>query len=81
MAYEQRVKLPAELEPYGEAACARLRAMRPGLDVHLESGTVVLLNAEDAASAATLMHLLYQEKIYAETLGVRRALYARVLAR
>lgn len=74
---ECRVEIPEVFRPYLDAALLRLGYLHPELAVAHE-GSEVLLTGEAAANTdpkRTLLHLLYREKIYAETLALRGRLY------
>lgn len=73
------IQIPQAFRPHAAAAVVRFGYLHPHLScaVTAEGDVEVAMpaGAEDAAVRRDLLHLLYREKIYAETLGLRRALY------
>lgn len=75
------IGIPALFSTYVEAAIVRLQIHYPSLsfDAH-ESGIAVSGNIPDhAALRSAVLHIVYREKIYAETLVMRQGLLAAVM--
>jgi hypothetical protein len=75
------IEIPALFSAYVEAAIVRLQIHYPSLNfVTHESGIVVSGNIPDhAVLRSAVLHIVYREKIYAETLGMRQSLLAVVM--
>jgi hypothetical protein len=71
------VSVPEAFLPYVEAAVLRLSYLKPAVVVEHAAPAVTL--SEDRTDAAALkrefLHLVYRERIYAETLELRTELY------
>ncbi|WP_245464029.1 hypothetical protein [Rhizobium sp. NXC24] len=77
------IELDPTFRPYLAVAIVRFSALHPGTEIEI-SQTISLL--DDGAASVDLLvrefhHCLYREKIYAETLPLRRALLDGVLGR
>jgi len=82
MSIKEEIELPESLAPFAELAAARLRGLHQRAAISIE-GRRAWVEAEDEASvraaAGTLLHLLYQERIYQDARPVRAALIAKLL--
>jgi hypothetical protein len=71
------VSVPSAFQPYVDAAVLRFSYLKPAVVVEHVTSTVTL--SDDRTDAATLkrdfLHLLYRERIYAETLELRKELH------
>jgi hypothetical protein len=77
-------EIAPELMPYVAEATVRFRYLNPGLDVAIDGGTATI-DGQTSGSAEHLeqqfMFCLYRQKIYSETLPLRRTLLASVTGR
>jgi hypothetical protein len=67
--------------PYVEPALARVRYLYPSFEFVFEAGAIEINGGLGAATAPVIrevQYALYREKIYAETLPLRRALIEAV---
>lgn len=73
------IKVPPDFRPHAAAAALRLGYLRPELTCVVADGGDLEVSApsdlDEAGIKRDLLHLLYREKVYAETLDLRRALY------
>lgn len=71
------VSVPPAFLPYVEAAVLRFSYLRPAVNVEQRGSTVTLScdRTDAAALKQDFLHLLYRERIYAETLELRKELY------
>ena len=73
------VTIPASFGPYVDAALVRLRTLHPGLRF-LRRKEAIAIESEgrglEAGIEADVLHAVYREKIYAESLEMRRSLVA-----
>ncbi len=78
------VDIPPRFQEYLDAVLLRVQAIHSGCQFS-RSGCAISVRARDGHSEAqirkTVLHAVYREKIYAETLGMRQALVAAVTAR
>ncbi len=72
------IDIPLIFERFLETAILRLQYLYPELEV-AHSGLQVNIKNNETHSASSLkkelLHLIYKEKIYSETLEIRTALY------
>ncbi|CDX52137.1 putative Rhodospirillum photometricum DSM 122 draft genome sequence [Mesorhizobium plurifarium] len=78
------VEIPPHFEEYADAAMLRLRALYPACRIARQDGEISVRSsgcfAEDQFRKDVL-HFVYREKIYSETLTLRQALVAAVTTR
>jgi hypothetical protein len=71
------VSIPPDFERYVEAAVLRFSYLKPAATVEHGGSTVTL--SDDRTDAAVLrrdfLHLVYRERIYSETLELRKELH------
>jgi hypothetical protein len=71
------VPVPPAFLPYVEAAVLRFSYLKPAVTIEHGGSTVTL--SDDRTDAAALkrdfLHLVYRERIYAETLELRKELH------
>ncbi len=82
MSFREAVEFPKNLAEFVETAAIRLRGVHPAARVCVADDRVWVEDGDEAAAqaaAGTLLHLLYQERIYADGQAVRHALYAKLL--
>lgn len=82
MSSREAVELPESLAEFVEMATVRLRGLHPAARVCVANKCVWVEDGDEAAAkaaAGTLLHLLYQERIYANGQAVRHALFAKLL--
>ncbi|WP_334543846.1 hypothetical protein [Rhizobium leguminosarum] len=77
-------EIAPELMPYVADATVRFRYLNPGIDVTISGATAVIagnqaVNIRDLEQQ--FMFCLYRQKIYSETLPLRRTLLAGVTGR
>lgn len=71
------IDLSAEVLPYAAAAIARLRYLRPSWTFVERDGVIeVGADASSQDVGREVFHAIYREKIYTETLALRRDLLA-----
>ncbi|MDX8443864.1 hypothetical protein [Mesorhizobium australafricanum] len=78
------VEIPLQFEKYTDAAMLRLQALYPACHLARQGGGVsVSLSAgfSEDQFRKDVLHVVYREKIYAETLVMRQALVAAVTGR
>ena len=77
-----RVDIPADLQPYISAATVRLGYLHPEVSFTLDDKSVHVKLESEIGSGETqrlskeVMYQVYREKIYSETLSIRRWLYS-----
>jgi hypothetical protein len=78
------IEFPSRFRIYAEAAVLKLQIRYPEVSFALR-GNEISASSESGTGAAILrrdvLHAIYAEKIYAETLSMRQALVAAVTAR
>ena len=78
------VEIPPQFEPFISAALLRVQVLFPALTVR-QNGTDITIGGGDPVEEGNvrkvLLHAIYREKIYAETLSMRRDLISAVTAR
>ncbi|TPI78014.1 hypothetical protein [Mesorhizobium sp. B2-8-9] len=78
------VEIPPQFEKYADAAMLRLQVLYPACRIVRQDGEISVRSsgwlAEDQFRKDVL-HFLYREKIYTETLAMRQALVAAVTTR
>ncbi|TIS92002.1 hypothetical protein [Mesorhizobium sp.] len=78
------VEVPPQFEKYTDAAMLRLQALYPACRLARQSGGISLSSSGGVAAdqfRKDVLHAVYREKIYSETLTMRQALVAAVTAR
>jgi hypothetical protein len=84
VAFDFVVDIPPRFYEYLDAALLRIQALHPDSQFS-RSGCAISVRARDGHSEAqirkTILHAVYREKIYAETLAMRQALVAAVTTR
>lgn len=78
------VDIPPQFNDYLDATLIRLQAIVPECRFSQSNGCILargLTNISPDRLRTTILHTIYREKIYAETLGIRRDLVAAVTAR
>ena len=71
------IDLSPEVSPYAASAIARLRYLRPGWTFVERDGAIeVEADASSQDVGREVFHAIYREKIYTETLPLRRDLFA-----
>ncbi len=75
------VQIPQPFKDYVGTAIVRFEGQHPGIRVLPDAEGVILEgeNAQADESRSDFLHVLYREKIYAETLPMRQALLKAVL--
>ena len=80
----QNFEIATELMPYLADAVVRFRYLYPAVNVTID-GAVVIASGDGLVSASEIeqqfMFCLYRQKIYVETLPLRRTLIAGVVGR
>lgn len=80
----QNFEIATELMPYLADAVVRFRYLYPGVNVTID-GAAVVASGDGLVSASEIeqqfMFCLYRQKIYVETLPLRRTLIAGVVGR
>jgi len=74
-------EIAPELAPYVADAVVRFRYLNPGMDVMISGATAVIAGKEVVdirGLEQQFMFCLYRQKIYSETLPLRRTLLAGV---
>ncbi|TPI11148.1 hypothetical protein FJW06_20705 [Mesorhizobium sp. B4-1-3] len=78
------VEIPPQFEKYADAAMLRLQVLYPACRIARQDGETAVRSsgclAEDQFRKDVL-HFVYREKIYSETLTLRQALVAAVMIR
>ena len=72
-----RFDVHVTLQPFAEAAIVAFERSYPNARVSVDGSQISIFNAPPN-DRREFMHLLYREKIYQETLDLRRILYARL---
>lgn len=78
------VEVPSQFEPYLAAALLRVQVLFPALTFRQNGPDITIGGigpAEDSNVRKALLHAVYREKIYAETLSMRQDLVSAVTAR
>lgn len=73
--------VPTLLEPYVASALIRLNYLYSDVHFAFERGHICVSNIENVEESrlrTEAAHALYREKIFAETLPLRKAMYARI---
>lgn len=81
MTMQAFVQIPQRFKDYVDTASLRFEGQYPGIRV-LPAAEGVVLEGENAQAAeirSDFLHVLYREKIYADTLPMRQALLKAVL--
>ncbi|MDX8518181.1 hypothetical protein RFM23_17655 [Mesorhizobium abyssinicae] len=82
--FEVVVQVPPQFDKYVDSAMLRLQSLYPTCRLATIDGAISIGSsgslAEDQLRRAVL-HTLYREKIYAETLSMRQALFRAVTGR
>ncbi|MEO9340437.1 hypothetical protein ABFT80_23790 [Mesorhizobium sp. SB112] len=77
------VEIPPQFETYTAAALLRVQCLFPALRFAQNQNGVKVYGstiADEESFRRTLLHAVYREKIYAETLSMRRDLISAVTA-
>ncbi len=72
------IKIPSKFESFLETAILRFQYLYPELEVTLSGLQVNIKNTKTHSLHSLkkeLLHLIYKEKIYSETLDIRTAIY------
>jgi len=74
------IQIPKKFEPYLDAALVRFQYLYPETIVSLSALELTLTNEASLETKLKeeFLHLLYKEKIYSETLDIRRSLYQAI---
>lgn len=78
------VEIPPQFEKYVDAAMLRLQALCPSCRFAWKGGTISIGSSGGIAEdqlRRDILHVVYREKIYVETLVMRQALVAAVTGR
>ncbi|WP_095081609.1 hypothetical protein [Mesorhizobium sophorae] len=78
------VEIPPQFEKYADAAMLRVQALYPNCRLAWKGGTISIGSSGGIAEdqlRKDILHAVYREKIYAETLFTREALVAAVTSR
>lgn len=78
------VDIPPQFSDYLDATLLRLQAIVPACRFSKSNGCILargLTSISEDQLRKTILHTVYREKIYAETLAMRRNLVAAVTAR
>ncbi|TIL81706.1 MAG: hypothetical protein E5Y89_07580 [Mesorhizobium sp.] len=78
------VEIPPQFEKYADAAMLRLQALYPNCRLSRKRGVISITSSRGVAEdqlRKDILHAVYREKIYAETLVMRQALVAAVTDR
>lgn len=82
--YVTVVEVPSQFEPYLAAALLRVQVLFPALTFR-RNGTDIAIgvtgSAEKINVRKALLHAVYREKVYAETLSMRQDLVSAVTTR
>ncbi len=76
------IEIPSGFEAARPGAIARLQYLHPGLSFHTHSNAIAVTGStlvEVAVLRRDVLHAVYREKIYLETLPMRSAFYDTVL--
>jgi hypothetical protein len=75
------IDLPPLFFGYLEAAILRLRSHYPSLEFSEKDGAIIVSgnNIDPEILRSAVLHIVYREKIYAETLSMRQSLLAAVM--
>lgn len=72
------LSIPEEFESYRGSALTRFQYLHPEAEVESIGNEISITCADVAYLKRDLLHLLYRQKIYEETLELRTALYKKI---
>jgi len=78
------VEIPPQFEEYVDSALLRLQVAHPVCRLSRSGKTITVQSSKGLSEVElrkAILHTIYREKIYAETLGMRQALVEAVTAR
>ncbi|RUW53631.1 hypothetical protein EOA32_08590 [Mesorhizobium sp. M1A.F.Ca.ET.072.01.1.1] len=82
--FEVVVQIPPRFDKYVDAAMLRIQSLYPACRLSRIDGAISIGSSGSVTEdhlRGTVLHALYREKIYAETLSMRQALFRAVTGR